>query len=172
LANGIYPFGWAILEFKDLEGRPKQENAWAPLLEDLPVANQLPQMPVDLEKRIDQALENMQTTTGPALEEPTADAQPTVFEKSQAADLAKAPAEEATKVEPLTKLDKLHAELELIDSNDMGRIGTVIQKIDALDLDIEKAEIGMAIKRKISKKAFKKHKRKSYLIELIEKGPK
>ena len=28
LANGLYPFGWAKLEFKDLESLPRKENNW------------------------------------------------------------------------------------------------------------------------------------------------
>ena len=52
----------------------------------------------------------------------------------------------------------------------MGRIGTVIQKIDTLETDAEKGEIAKAIRDKIGPKAFKKHKRKEYLIDLIDKA--
>lgn len=58
-------------------------------------------------------------------------------------------------------------QLKLINSNDMGRIGTLIQKIDSVETDEEKAEISKAIKNRIGPKAFKKHKRKDYLMQLI-----
>ena len=67
-------------------------------------------------------------------------------------------------------LKKLLNELNLIKSTDMGRIGTIIQKIDILETDAERGKLARAIKDKVGKKAFKKHKRKAYLLELIEKG--
>jgi len=69
-----------------------------------------------------------------------------------------------------TSLEKLIKELDLVKANDMGRIGTVIQKIDTLETDAEKGAIAKAIRYKIGAKAFKKHKRKEYLVELIKKA--
>jgi len=69
-----------------------------------------------------------------------------------------------------TPLEKLIDELGLIKANDMGRIGTIIQKIDTLETDAEKKEIAKAIRDKIGAKAFKKHKQKEYMLELIAKA--
>jgi CRISPR-associated protein Cmr6 len=69
-----------------------------------------------------------------------------------------------------TPLEKLIKELDLIKANDMGRIGTVIQKIDTLDTDAEKGKIAKAIRDKIGAKAFKKHKQKEYILDLIAKA--
>jgi len=68
-----------------------------------------------------------------------------------------------------TPLEKLLKEMELIKATDMGRIGTVIQKIDTLETDEDKGKVAKAIRDKIGKKTFKKHKKRDYLIELIEK---
>jgi CRISPR-associated protein Csm5 len=65
-------------------------------------------------------------------------------------------------------VEKLLDELELINSTDAGRIGTVMQKMENLQTLQEKAEIAAAIRDKLGLKAFKKHKRKAYLLELIE----
>jgi hypothetical protein len=35
LANGLYPFGWAKLEFVDLESVPRSENGWPFSIKDL-----------------------------------------------------------------------------------------------------------------------------------------
>jgi len=69
-----------------------------------------------------------------------------------------------------TALEKLIKELDLVKANDMGRIGTIIQKIDTLETDAEKGTIAKAIRDKIGAKAFKKHKRKEYLMKLIKKA--
>jgi CRISPR-associated protein Cmr6 len=71
-----------------------------------------------------------------------------------------------------TPLEKLIKELELVKANDMGRIGTIIQKIDTLETDAEKGEIAKAIRDKIGAKALKKHKQKEYMLELIAKAKK
>lgn len=68
-----------------------------------------------------------------------------------------------------TPLEKLLKELDLIKSNDMGRIGTIIQKIDTLETDADKGEVAKAIKEKIGAKLFKKHKKREYLLSLIAK---
>ena len=83
----------------------------------------------------------------------------------------KAPTKKVKPVTPTTisPLEELIKELDLVKANDMGRIGTVIQKIDALETDAEKGAIAKAIRDKIGAKAFKKHKRKEYLLELISK---
>ena len=52
----------------------------------------------------------------------------------------------------------------------MGRIGTVIQKIKLLETEADEAELAKAIRDKISPRAFKKHKQKDFLMELITKA--
>jgi len=69
----------------------------------------------------------------------------------------------------MSPFEKLLKELSLINAQDAGRIGTVIQKIETLKTDQEKAEIAKAIRDKIGEKAFKKHKQKDYLAGLIAK---
>lgn len=68
-----------------------------------------------------------------------------------------------------TPLEKLLNELDLIKSNDMGRIGTIIQRIKVLETDADKGEVAKAIKEKIGAKLFRKHKKKEYLLSLITK---
>ena len=46
----------------------------------------------------------------------------------------------------------------------------VVQQIDTLQTDAEKGRIALAIKVKIGPKAFKKNKRKDYLLQLIDKA--
>lgn len=65
--------------------------------------------------------------------------------------------------------ERLTEELSRIRSNDMGRIGTIIQKIDSLETDAEKKAIAMAIQEKVGPRAFKKLKKMGYLLELIAK---
>jgi len=67
----------------------------------------------------------------------------------------------------ISPLEKMLEELKLVKPADAGRLGTVIQKIETLKTDQEKAEIAKAIREKIGEKAFKKHKRNDYLAGLI-----
>ncbi|MDP3283902.1 MAG: hypothetical protein Q8M56_05700, partial [Desulfobacterales bacterium] len=67
----------------------------------------------------------------------------------------------------LSPLEKLLKELDLIKSNDMGRIGTIIQKIETLEKDADRCELARKVKDKIGPSAFKKHKQKDYLLKLI-----
>ncbi|MBU0698717.1 MAG: type III-A CRISPR-associated RAMP protein Csm5 [Proteobacteria bacterium] len=76
--------------------------------------------------------------------------------------------------EPVVKvtvspIEMMIRELDLVKANDMGRIGTIIQKIDTLETDEDKGKVAIAIRDKIGAKAFKKHKKRDYLGELIKK---
>ncbi|HDZ26783.1 MAG TPA: type III-A CRISPR-associated RAMP protein Csm5, partial [Candidatus Aminicenantes bacterium] len=137
LANGIYPFGWAKLEFLDLVSNPRPKKDWS-----FPV--------VDEEK--DTAKFVPETPGFNAPYETGAD-----VERKKDKPVAK---------KSVSPLEKLIRELDIVKPNDMGRIGTIIQKIDALETDAEKTSIAEAIRNKIGPKAFKKHKRKEYLLEL------
>ncbi|RMD51706.1 MAG: type III-A CRISPR-associated RAMP protein Csm5 [Nitrospirae bacterium] len=66
-------------------------------------------------------------------------------------------------------LEKILDELKHIKEDDMGQIGTFVQKIETLKTDEEKAKLAEAIKNKMSKKRYKKYKKKEYLEELIKK---
>ena len=70
-------------------------------------------------------------------------------------------------IEVKSAVEKLMDELKLINVTDMGRLGTVIQKIETLETDGEKAQIARAIRDKIGVKKFKKHKKRAYLQGLI-----
>lgn len=139
LANGIYPFGWAKLEFPDLESAPRPEKKW-PFSESVP------------------AHTDQKRTFEIAFKPATAEG---------ASDRKKKPVRKKPAVSPLKRLTE---ELGVIKANDMGRIGTIIQKIDMLKTDAEKAALAEAIRDKIGPKAFKKHKKKKFLMELIGKG--
>jgi len=140
LANGIYPFGWAKLEFLDLEAKPRPKKDWPFTINGkATVSGRF--MPEKLKFR-----------AGPAVD--------TVKQEK------KKPVVQIT----LSPMEKLLKESSLIKSNDMGRIGTVIQKIDTLKTDAEKGELAATIKEKIGPKTFKKHKQKEYLLELISKA--
>lgn len=153
LANGIYPFGWAKLEFLDLGERPRPAKDWPFLLESRGES---------FKKFVPEApkfkVEDVQIRQGLAAEEGR-------IEK-------KVPIKKVKPVTPTTirPLEQLIKELDLVKANDMGRIGTVIQKIDTLETDAEKGEIAKAIRDKIGAKAFKKHKQKEYMLELIAKA--
>jgi len=62
---------------------------------------------------------------------------------------------------------RLIEELALIKPTDMGRIGTIIQKIEGLESDDDKIAVARAVRDKIGSKAYKKHKRRNYLESLI-----
>jgi CRISPR-associated protein Csm5 len=66
-------------------------------------------------------------------------------------------------------LEKLLSELKMINANDAGRIGTMIQKIEQLEAVEDKAAMAAAIRDKLGSKTFKKHKRKDYLESLMRK---
>ncbi len=70
----------------------------------------------------------------------------------------------------LSALEKILKELEVINFGDMGPIGTIVQKIESLETDADKADLAKAIKDKMTPKQFKDHKKKAYLQGLIEKG--
>jgi len=48
-------------------------------------------------------------------------------------------------------------------------LGTIIQKIESFETDEEKAEMAKAFRDHIGAKAFKKHKKREYLLNLIGK---
>lgn len=66
-----------------------------------------------------------------------------------------------------TALEKLLDELRMIAATDAGRIGTVIQKIERLESNTDRAVAATAVRDKIGLKAFKKHKRREYIEGLI-----
>lgn len=68
----------------------------------------------------------------------------------------------------MSPVQKLLNELDLIKGTDMGRLGTIIQKIEALETQEDKKRIALAIRDKIGQKSFNKHKRKEYLQSLID----
>ena len=87
---------------------------------------------------------------------------------------AELPAKVSKPVSPKTvsPLENLMEELSVIKFGDMGRIGTIIPKIDTLETDAEKGTLAKAVRGKMSDKQFKKYKNKEYLKELIAKaGP-
>ena len=147
LANGLYPFGWAKLEFLDFKADPRPKRKWPFLLE----GERLLKI-----KRPKRALDS--GTRGDISDE--------AIESSQSED------ENAAKGSAvvLSPTEKLLDALSLIRPTDMGRLGTIIQRIETLETDAEKALIAQAIRDRIGSKAFRKHKRKEYLLGLIGKG--
>lgn len=144
LANGIYPFGWAKLEFLDLESKPRPERKWP--------------FPVKAEE---DAKERFSPEPAEFVPKEKAETVPEI-----PATKKRKPVVQAT----LSPLETLLKELDLVKPNDMGRIGTIIQKIESLETDDEKEQVAAAIRDKIGPKAFKKHKQKRYLLGLIEKS--
>ncbi|MBN2299298.1 MAG: type III-A CRISPR-associated RAMP protein Csm5 [Deltaproteobacteria bacterium] len=69
-----------------------------------------------------------------------------------------------------SEVEKLLDELSRIKPDDMGRLGTVIQNIEKLEKDNDRAAVAKAIKDKLGLKAYKRHKRREYLDGLIIKG--
>jgi CRISPR-associated protein Cmr6 len=67
-----------------------------------------------------------------------------------------------------TPLEKFFKELDVIKSTDMGRLGTLIQKIDSLETAEEKKAIAEAVRDKIGPKKFKRHNKRKYLEELMK----
>lgn len=147
LANGIYPFGWAKLEFLDLDSKPRAEKQW-------------PFSFGESEKYASQA----------KFEPIVEDFFPSVSAKTEIAEKVSDKADKPVKEIAESAVEKILRELDVIKPNDMGRIGTIIQKFDQLDTFAEKGRVATAIRDKIGPKAFKKHKRKDYLSELIEKA--
>jgi hypothetical protein len=60
-------------------------------------------------------------------------------------------------------------DLKIVSGTDMGRIGTIIQRIENLAGDADKAVIAKAVRDKIGPKSFKKHSKREYLESLIRK---
>jgi CRISPR type III-A-associated RAMP protein Csm5 len=157
LANGIYPFGWAKLEFLDLEANPRPAKDWP-----FPLNGEKgPSFGVNSEKMefVEKPIEVQSSIRKDATAGLDA-----VSKKEQKL--------RPTAMITLSPVEKLLKELDLIKSNDMGRIGTIIQKIDTLENDAEKAQVAVAVKNKMSAKKFKKYQKRKYLTELIQKLPK
>jgi hypothetical protein len=162
LANGLLPFGWAKLEFPDIPAGLKKDRSWSfPLNTDhIPASHLISSVffkpaPEDFD-----AFEEPETT-------PSESVAP-IIEKTGQSTVAM----ESTAVitETQSPVEKLLKELETIKATDAGRIGTVIQKMEELETIGEKAQIAVAIRNKVSSKAFKKHKKKDYLLQLIQKA--
>jgi len=143
LANGIYPFGWAKLEFLDLETKSRPEKDWPFLLDDKG-------------KGADKFVPD-ELVFKAKVKKGTGEGDPHIKKDKPVVQ------------ETISPLEKMLKELDIVKASDMGRIGTIIQKIDTLETDVEKGTVAKAIRDKIGPKAFKKHKRKEYLLELIEK---
>jgi CRISPR-associated protein Cmr6 len=65
-------------------------------------------------------------------------------------------------------VEKFLMDLSRIKKSDMGRIGTVIQHIEMLPNAKEKGLVATAIREHIGPQVFKKHKRRDYLLGLIQ----
>jgi CRISPR-associated protein Csm5 len=72
-------------------------------------------------------------------------------------------------IEP-SPLEKVLKKINVIKQDDKGQLAPIIDKIQALETDQEKAVAAQAIRNKMSKNAFKKFKKKELIKELIEKG--
>jgi CRISPR-associated protein Cmr6 len=70
--------------------------------------------------------------------------------------------------EAVSVAERLLKELALIKPSEMGRLGTIIQKIETLPTPQDKGLIAAAIREKLGSKVFKGHKRKDYLLSLIQ----
>ena len=143
LVNGIYPFGWVKLEFLDIESKSRPDKKWP--------------FPIDAvesgrKKRLFDAVSVSDMFSLPGV--------------SDAAS-GKVPPEPKPAEPPLVKLIN---EMKLIRPNAMGPLGTIIQKIESLETDQEKAEMATAFRDYIGAKAFRKNKQREYLLELMEKG--
>jgi len=101
--------------------------------------------------------------------------QEAAWRQHQEQQITQARAAEAHKPKPVAvapiktdPVDKLKEELKLIKPDDAGRLGTIIQKIETLETPQQKAALARAIKEHLEPKRFKKHKRRDYLLKLIE----
>ncbi len=65
-----------------------------------------------------------------------------------------------------TAVEKILDELAMIKPDEKGRLGTIIQKMETLPEDRDKAAVALAIREKLGKE-YKKHKRRDYLDALI-----
>ncbi|HLC16165.1 MAG TPA: hypothetical protein VJL89_08065, partial [Thermodesulfovibrionia bacterium] len=144
LANGLYPFGWAKLEFPGLPSKPHPKQNWA-----FPTSGSI----ISVQKAFPQP------APFPVTEKPKV-----TIEKPAS------PVKEEKPAAPLSAFDKLMNELSTLKVDDAGRLGQIIQKLEILENDAEKSALARAIKDKMSPKSFKKHKKKDYLLQLIEKG--
>jgi CRISPR-associated protein Cmr6 len=72
------------------------------------------------------------------------------------------------KVLGLSPVEKLKKELAMIKPDDAGRIGTMLQKIAALETAAEKAQMARAVREHLGEKRFNKHKRKGDLLRWME----
>lgn len=145
LANGIYPFGWAKLEFADQDSKEMPGRKWPFLVEGT-----------------DLAAKQKQFETGSL---PKAEKPEKVMGKSESPGVTvRTPGPKE-----LSPYESLIRQLSVIRPDDMGRIGTIVQKIDSLETDQEKGVLAKAVRDKIGSKKFKKYKKKEYLMELIAK---
>jgi hypothetical protein len=144
LANGLYPFGWAKLEFLDLPSKPHPKQNWA-----FPTSGSI----ISVQKAFPKPV------PFPVTEKPNV-----------TAEKAPSPLKEEQPAAPLSAFDKLMAELNTIKMDDAGRLGQIIQKLEILEPDAEKGALAKAIKEKFSTRSFKQNKKKDYLLQLIEKG--
>ncbi|MBI5604005.1 MAG: type III-B CRISPR module RAMP protein Cmr6, partial [Deltaproteobacteria bacterium] len=75
-----------------------------------------------------------------------------------------------TKRGTVNNLEKLLDRLSVMKKGDAGSIAAIIEKIDILETDLQKAELAKAIKDKLGSKVFKKSKKRSFLESLIGKN--
>lgn len=164
LADGVLPFGWAKIAIDGIKGdtqsRPKVSQPKGQVPAEGVARISIGDISAALKKTLESLSQTQQKVTEAGESMPPTES----TQEGRAAPPLTTPEPE------LTQLEKLMKALELIRSTDMGRLGTIIQKIDELETPDDKAAIARAIKDKLSPKAFKKHKRRDYLMSLIDGG--
>ena len=152
LANGIYPFGWAKLEFLDMESKERPEKAW-PFNIELEGTDHVRFVPevFSPDAKTDDSGPDEQTILTAEPEKPIKKRKPII-----------------------SPVENLLHKLSLIKSSETGRIsGEIINNMEAmLESEDEKIIIAKAIKEKVNPKVFKKmdKKKNGYLNRLLEKN--
>jgi hypothetical protein len=93
----------------------------------------------------------------------------TMMESASHTDSAQTMRVDREEVKPPILEEILLRELEGFKAVDAGPIGSIIQRIGDIDTPEGRALVAKAVREKLGKKKFKKHKRKSQLLDWIEK---
>lgn len=142
LANGIYPFGWVKIEFLDIESKQRPLKKWPFPIDGIGSGGK--KSSFDKVSVSDMFIGKSDTTS-------------IGFEKPPVSKPVERP------------LERLINEMKLVKPNAMGPLGTIIQKIESLETNEEKAEMAKAFRNHIGAKAFRKHKQREYLLKLMKK---
>ncbi len=154
LANGLYPFGWAKLEFCDTESNPRPEKQWK-FFQKAAIKSHDPKPPLSHRNPAPLPKTPVPTIKPVSEKTPVPTIKPVSEKKPPVKPVIKPVSEEKPRVSGLLN------ELQVIHANDGFGMDRIIDALEMLENEAEQKELAAAIQKKLEAAGtWKKHIRK------------